>query len=82
MIRFFTVALIATAVLASHSATDAMSRNGGRHNTSQGEQTETVNTYSWGEYSSHPASTVPEVGTVVLLVSGVAGLALWVSRRK
>jgi hypothetical protein len=34
------------------------------------------------EYSSEPYSSVPEPGTIVLLASGVAGVVLWVRRRK
>ena len=83
MIRSFTFALIAAAILLSHSDTYAMSGHGKRRGTnSSSVQTESVTTYSWGEYSSQSYSRVPEVGTVVLLVSGVAGLALWVRRRK
>ena len=85
MIRSFTLTLIAAAILLSHSDTYAMSghgKRGGGKNSSDSVQTESVTTYSWGEYSSQSYSRVPEVGTVVLLVSGVAGLALWVRRRK
>ena len=81
MIRSFTLAAVAAAIVLSHSDTYAMSGNG-KHRSSNGEQTQTVTTYSWGEYSSQSYSRVPEAGTVVLLVSGVAGLALWVRRRK
>ena len=80
MLRTFTLALVVTAIVASHSDAHAMARKG-KHR-AEGEQTETVATFSLREFSSEPVSSVPEVGTLVLLVSGVAGLALWTRRRK
>lgn len=80
MLRTITFALVIAAIVASHSDADAMARKG-KHR-AEGEQTETVTTFSLREFSSEPVSSVPEVGTVVLVVSGVAGLALWRRRRK
>ena len=89
-----TLAIIAAAIASSHSGTHAMSsHNPGRHD-HQDVQRDTATSYSrnedgswnehgsWSEYGSHAISSVPEVSTVVLLVSGAAGLALWVRRRK
>jgi hypothetical protein len=81
MIRVLMAALVAIAIFASQSDTHAMSSRG-KHRNHAGGEGESVTTFSFQEYSSRPASSVPEAGTILLLVSGVAGLALWARRRK
>ena len=80
MIRTLMSVVVAIAIFASLSDTHAMSRSG-KHRSS-GEEHGTVAIFSSREYSSQPVSSVPEAGTIVLLVSGAAGLVLWARRRK
>jgi hypothetical protein len=82
MIRAFLLTLVAAAVVVSHSDAHAMSGGKGKHR-GNGQRSDGVVTFSHREESSSPvSSSVPEAGTVVLLVSGAAGLAIWRLWRK
>ena len=86
MLRTLLAIVTAGAIVASCSDASAWGGGGGRRGGGGGggggASTSSVSSSSSLEYSSEPYSSVPEPGTIVLLASGVAGVVLWVRRRK
>jgi len=77
--------VVAATIIGSSVDAFAMAGGGGRKRGGSGGAGETTYTSyqegSW-QYSSQYVASAPEPGTIILLASGVAGLALWVRRRK
>ena len=75
--------LLTAAIVGSTADAFAMAGSHGRKRGGSDSDTATYSTYQQGswEYGSTPVAA-PEPGTIVLLASGVAGLALWARRRK
>ena len=74
--------LVTAAIVGSTADAFAMAGSHGRKRGGSGDsETATYQQGSW-QYSSNYVASAPEPGTIVLLASGVAGLALWARRRK
>ena len=81
--------VMAVAIMGISVDAFAMGGGGGRKHgsattTSSGGDTSSYTAYEGGnwEYSSTPVASAPEPGTIILLASGITGLALWARRRK
>lgn len=76
--------VVAATIVGSSVDAFAMAGGGGHRRGGSNSETYSYSSYQQGswEYSSTPVASAPEPGTLVLLASGAAGLALWVRRRK